>query len=308
MNMSNSYEALRSGAGWFEPERARYIALSGTDRVEWLQGQITNDLRGLAPGDTIGGCLCSATGQLLAILRIWTFEDSLVVGCNGTGADRFLERCADMVILEDVVASEIIPTRGVLSIQGPLADEEVFALFGAQVASCGLSADGTMILRHDRSGRGGWDLLLQRPWESDLPHFEPSTVEIARIEAGIPLEGVDTTPKTLPPELGPAFEEEHISYRKGCYTGQEVLMRIHSRGHTNKTWVGVRAEAEVLPGDPVRTKDGRDVGQVTSAAVSPALGPIAAATVRNEALSESEVVVGAKEIAAVLQPMPLLRS
>ena len=83
--------------------------------------------------------------------------------------------------------------------------------------------------------------------------------------------------RTLPPEMGPAFEAAHVSYTKGCYTGQEVLMRIHSRGHTNKTWVGFVLDKAVTAGARIG-----ELGEVTSACISPRLGPIALGTVRNE--------------------------
>ncbi|MFW5697790.1 MAG: glycine cleavage T C-terminal barrel domain-containing protein [Fimbriimonadaceae bacterium] len=99
---------------------------------------------------------------------------------------------------------------------------------------------------------------------------------------GIPRFGVDTHDKTLPPELGPEFDRKHVSYAKGCYTGQEVLMRIHSRGHTNKTWVGLRAD-KPLPTSAKLSSNGQAVGEISRSAYSPAFGFIGAATVRNQA-------------------------
>jgi folate-binding protein YgfZ len=122
---------------------------------------------------------------------------------------------------------------------------------------------------------------------------DAASYEAARIERGVPKRGVDYTNKTLPAELGHMFELEHVSYSKGCYVGQEVLMRIHSRGHTNKTWVGLLLDEAVQPGSAVSSEARKDAGVVTSAAISPQLGPIAGAMLRNEASREgAKVKVG----------------
>jgi folate-binding protein YgfZ len=135
--------------------------------------------------------------------------------------------------------------------------------------------------------------------------LSPEGYELATLEAGIPRFGIDTNDKTLPPELGPHFESNHVSYTKGCYTGQEVLMRMHSRGHTNKTWVGLKASAPISPGTRV-SYEGKDVGTVHRAALSPAFGHIASATLRNEATAEG-TKVQAGDTAAEVVTMPFLR-
>jgi folate-binding protein YgfZ len=128
---------------------------------------------------------------------------------------------------------------------------------------------------------------------------------LATLEAAIPLAGVDFSERTLPPELGPHFESRYVSYNKGCYVGQEVLMRIKARGHTNKTWVGLKADKEIREGAKV-TRQGKEVGVVHRAALSPAFGHIASATLRNEAKQEGTQVQIGGEPATVVQ-MPFLR-
>jgi len=129
---------------------------------------------------------------------------------------------------------------------------------------------------------------------------------IGRLENGVPLRGIDYTEKTLPPELGPAFEAKHVSYNKGCYTGQEVLMRMHSRGHTNKTWVGLLLESPV-EGKAKVQMNGEDVGTITSAAMSPEFGAIAGAMLRNEATQDGTVVqVG--EVKGRVTQMPIRKN
>jgi folate-binding protein YgfZ len=129
-----------------------------------------------------------------------------------------------------------------------------------------------------------------------------------RIERGSPRWGVDIREKTLPPEMGASFVERTVSYQKGCYTGQEVLMRIKSRGHTNRTWTGLVCESPVDADSQVGSSVRESAGFVTSSAVSPDFGPIAAAMLHNEAAVEgTEVVVvsAGKEVKAVVRPFPL---
>lgn len=125
-----------------------------------------------------------------------------------------------------------------------------------------------------------------------LPEGDLADYYMATLENSTPLSAFDYNEKTLLPELGPAFVGRTVSYTKGCYTGQEVLMRVHSRGHTNKTWVVLRAEGEVTAGDPV-TWEGETVGKVTRSAKSPALGWLAAAVLPNRAIGPgTELLIG----------------
>lgn len=264
---------LAQGAVEF-PADSVLLELTGSDRRSWLQGQVTQDLRGLAPWGMTRACLCSPTGQLQADLAIWDAEDRLLISTDPECAHAVLQRARDLVIMEDVSCRAL--ALSLVSVQGPSAGEH---LDGASLA-----------LSNDRSGYGGYDL-----WGSGLTTLNLSTIskdaaEIARIEAGIPRYGTDMGPRTLPPELGKKFESERISYSKGCYTGQEVLMRIHSRGHTNKTLVGLILDGPVEKGSTVEGG-----GEVTSACLSPRLGPIALATLRNElATKGTKVKVGAR--------------
>ena len=282
MATTAGYEALRSKAVILPDLDLAVIELTGEDRLDWLQGQATNDLRGLKPGDSKSFCLCEATGQIVAVCDLWVEQDRLLIVTDRAPAPHVLKRAETMVILEDVVARDLTPDFRMLSVQGPEADLHKPDVRG-----------GVILLNSPRLSSSGWDLWvpshLMLPL-ADLPILRTSDYEIARLEAGIPKFGVDYTAKTLPPELGPSFESKHVSYNKGCYMGQEVLMRIHSRGHTNKTWVGLILEGPVQPGAKVSHSGREDAGVVTSVAISPALGPLAGATLRNEAARDGELV------------------
>jgi len=225
-----------------------------------------------------------------------------------------------MVILEDVEAKDLTSEFALFTVQGPNASRALqrhIPLPTLDAADAEGENGPVTVLRSDRTGSGGWDLLVPRS-NSALPAalrktFEPilpEAFDAARLEAGIPAAGRDWDCRTLPPELGPAFEASHISYRKGCYTGQEVLMRIHSRGHTNRTWVALISDRPMGAGSGVSHPRRKDAGVVTSSCHSPDFGFVAGAMLRNEALSEGDSVFvqnGRETIEAEIRYMPILR-
>ncbi|MBI1757102.1 MAG: hypothetical protein HY248_03810 [Fimbriimonas ginsengisoli] len=314
----DSYAPLHQVVAWLTPHDAALIELTGDDRLDWLQGQATNDLRGLEPGESKAFCLCEPTGQLLAICRVWVLRDRLLIETEAACAPAVLRRAEDMVVTEDVAARDLTPYLRVVSLIGPKSTAIIQQLAGVHPGDAIEVAlkDVPMIrLLSPRAGGEGWDVW----WPADAPNplatrlahvpaISHEAFEAARLEAGIPRFGLDWDSKVLPPELGPAFEAEHVSYNKGCYTGQEVLMRMHSRGHTNRTWRGLIADGPIKPGDPVRHPAREAAGRITSVARSPRLGWIAGAMLRNEAAGVGdtvEVISGEMSVKARVGAFPL---
>ncbi len=295
------YKKVTEDRGVLPADGKGLVELSGDDALEWLQGQATNDLRNLSEEKPISFCLCEPTGQLLAVCDLWKYKERLLIATDNAAA--FIERAASMVILEDVEARDLSDEYELLSVHGPTADGYL-DFFKNSVKSLDVDPEECIVLHHDKFDLSAHDIWVPRKWGSSFATVSLEAFEILRVESGVPKRGVDYTSKTLPPELGPAFESKHVSYNKGCYTGQEVLMRIHSRGHTNKTWVGLLVESPVKVGDRVLLK-GKEVGAITSAVVSPKLGAIAAATLRNEATANGmEVLVG--DVKGTVKAMPLI--
>ncbi len=294
------YNLLRGSCGWFKVEDSGLLRISGEDRKAWLQGQCTNDMRRLATGGSMHFCVCTATGQLVAPCIVFDLPAAeerpaqYALIAPKTTVPALLERAETTVIMEDVQVEDITGEFEWFTVQGPAATSELSELLELPALDAGVATKSVLCLRHDRTGYGGWDLLFPKGAAKKLlakiEEVNAAAIDICRLEAGIPLFRVDMNEKTLPPEMGPAFEAKHISYTKGCYTGQEVLMRIHSRGHTNKTWVALVVDSEVQPGDIVSHGTREDAGVITCAVVSPRFGRIAGAMVRNEAAQDGEVV------------------
>ncbi|MBL8068213.1 MAG: hypothetical protein JNM28_07170 [Armatimonadetes bacterium] len=268
MGLTETISRLASGSLSF-PTSDQAIRITGRDAISWLQGQVTQDLAKLADGP-VSACLCLPTGQLQTLLRIAETGDGLLV--ITPHPELLLQRIEDFVIVEDVAGINLGP---VSSTQG--------------VGSTGLAF-------HDRSGFGGYDSI-----EGDgTPEIPDEQIHALEIAAGIPRLGLDTSAKTLPPELGPAFEAEYVSYTKGCYVGQEVLHRIHARGHVNRQWVALVSDSTIpcgeIPG----------AGVIHRSAPHPNYGFIASATLRSES-AEPGTKIAIAGTAAVVDEMPLFR-
>lgn len=314
-----SYDLLRDDCLRFPTENLAVVELSGEDRKGWLQGQSTNNLRSLDFGASSAFCLVEPTGQIISICDIWSIKDRFLLTMPATSIDGFMKRVEQMVVIEDVYA-RVLDEHTLVSLQGPSATARLslsIALPTLDAHETEFEGSEVAVLRSNRAGQGGWDVLVPPMAKGALAKLsqlagaaDPIAAEIVRIEAGIPRFGTDVTPKTMPPELGAAFEARHVNYNKGCYTGQEVLMRIHSRGHTNKTWMGLVSDDPFDVGDAVSHSLRADVGVVSSAAFSPAMGYIGAATLRNETASDVEwVTIQTRRgpIQAEVREMPILR-
>ncbi|MCH8275395.1 MAG: aminomethyl transferase family protein [Armatimonadetes bacterium] len=300
-SIENEYRLLREACGWIDFSAAAKFRFTGEDRKSWLQGQVSNDMQHLTDGGFVQFCILKPTGQIIADADLWALPDEYVAVVPGSQREATLDRLEKMLILEDVAIQDLSQDHGLISVQGPEASRvlgERLPLPHLDAGTVELSGGALRLMRQDCTGSGGWSLLFD---EASAPAvigllegIRPVGFEawqIARLECGIPLYGRDMNEKTLVMEMGAHFVESHVNLEKGCYTGQEVVMRIHSRGHTNRTWMGLKPESPVSPGDAVSHATRDDVGKVTSSAVSPAFGPIAAATLRNVAAVENESVI-----------------
>lgn len=277
----------------------------GADRLGWLQGQTTQDVAQLAPGAVAEACLCEATGQVRAAVSLLVEASQVSVSSAAAKAHILTDLAEETVFMEDVQVVDCPEFIWSVSLAGPLANGFIKEL--------GLSEEEGVMVPTWRFGGGG-DLFFSETAHraidalGEIPELSAAEVEAVKIEFGVPDEERELSRRLLPPELGPNFDRRHIHYQKGCYTGQEVLMRIHARGHTNRTWVGLILESPVEHDDPVSAGTREKAGFVTSCAVSPEFGPIAAALLHNEcAHSGVEVRVNTAlgDVKGIVRQLPL---
>ncbi|MDQ2986016.1 MAG: hypothetical protein M3R13_04760 [Armatimonadota bacterium] len=216
----------------------RYFRVAGPDRIEWLQGQITQDLRLIPVGGWAQCAALTPTGQMVADGAVHIFENEVLLGLDRRASDTASEILSRRIVMEDV-EFQAVPDL-VTSIIG---DGE------------GLPAPHILGGCNDSFGSEKID--------AEMSHDD---YNIARIEAAVPLFGVDYDSKTLAMELGKHFVATRIAFGKGCYTGQEIVERIRSRGRTHRTWAGLRSAEPLEKVDGVR---------ITSSVLSPRLGHIA---------------------------------
>lgn len=248
----SEYKLLSSQGGAFSLDDYAVIEFTGEEWKDWLQGQITNDIRLLTIERPLSFCLCKPTGQIIApgVLHLVNDKGWMIVPL--VCAPAVLLRVEQMVILEECFA-EILETDLVHIIPG----------------TSGLSAKRTIWSGMDSP----------EPFDGEL--FSYQVVLLASLEAKVPLWGLDISEANFPAELGPEFEASNMSYTKGCYTGQEINHRLHSRGHTNKTWGVFHADHEMANGDEIIDTEGNKVGLATRSAEHPTHGWLVGAFVRN---------------------------
>ncbi len=301
------HAALRETAGVIDLSFRSRICLTGADRVRFLHGQVTNDVKKLRTGEGCYSAITTAKGKMESDLNIFALADELLLDFEPGLTEKISARLEKFIVADDVQIVDVAPHYGLLSVQGPRAVEIIRALNlfpeipTQQLDSIKIS-DATLgeiyLTSNSRLGTSGFDLfvpnnslgavadkLIAAAKQVGGRAVGWTAFETARIEAAIPRFGADMDETNIPLECG--IESRAIVYNKGCYIGQEVINRIHSVGHVNRELRGLRL-ADDLKRLPARGDKlfhaGKEVGYVTSAVKSPALNAnIALGYVRREA-------------------------
>jgi tRNA-modifying protein YgfZ len=290
-----AYAALRGGAGVVDRSDRGRLLLTGKDRRAYLQGLLTNDIEALAPGAGCYAAYLTAQGRMIADLFVFETGDSVVIDLEGDVAAGVRDKLAQFIFSEDVEVADISAGTVQFGVYGPRAGE----------ASVAAGALARYVIPRDDFGIAGFDLIAGRERGDALlaalhaagaVDVDREVAEIARIEAGRPKFGVDMDTDTIPLEAG--IDDRAISRTKGCYVGQEVIIRVLDRGHGRVARRLVQLSFDpVAPvphaGEAIRSGE-REIGRITSAVRSPALGrPIALGYVhRDFAAPGTAVTVG----------------
>lgn len=320
------YAALRRSAVVFDMSTLGKLRITGGDRIAYLQGQLSQDILPLQqPGRGAYACLLKPTGQVLSDMVLFSTGDAVFALTPPHTRRTVQERLEQFVIMEEVEIEDVTESSVLWHVAGPLSASRLEPFGVAEASPLWHSREVTWrgrplhVVRTDRCGEQGYDLLAPAESASDLRQalldvgVQPAGVEafnVRRVEAGIPLFGVDMDESTIPLEAG--LGERAISFTKGCYAGQEVIHRIFSRGHTNRSLTGLRLSAEVLPpyGVTISAGDRQDAGWVTSVVRSLSLDAvIALGYLRNEYTAPGTTVVVQHEpspIAAQVVPLPFV--
>jgi folate-binding protein YgfZ len=287
------FHALLSGCGLYDLSWRAKIAVTGGDRVRWLNGMVTNNVRDLAPGHGVYAFLLNAQGRIQADLYVFQRGDSLLVDTERGQREKILQLFDHFIIADDV---EIADISGILTALGLTGPESRHVLERAGIAVPDLAhlqfADvvwqlacqqkTVTLLRSGEEARESWQIWIAPEYAGELwsallkagaRAIGTSALNLFRISRGIPQFGEDIRERDLPQETE---QTRALNFTKGCYLGQEIVERIRSRGAVHRQFTAFVAEgtlpepgAKILAGENTEEKE---VGEITSGAVLPLPG------------------------------------
>jgi len=276
------FRALLAGCALFDMSWQAKLVLSGEDRVRWLNGMVTNNVRDLAPGHGVYSFLLNAQGRIQGDLVTYNRGDYLLVTTDREQAPAIGAIFDRYIIMDDVEVADISDKLATIGVAGPKA-REVWSAAGIDVADlqAGQVSDmvwrdvGISVARSSQPHMDGYEIWFSaenadKVWVAlQSAGAEPvgsEALELYRIVNGVPRFGVDLRERDLPQETG---QQHALNFAKGCYIGQEIVERIRARGNVHRAFTGFELQGEPpQPGTKVRAND-KDVGEITSAARVP---------------------------------------
>jgi folate-binding protein YgfZ len=250
---------------FFDLSARTKLRVTGADRLRYLNGQISNDLRKATENWALHACVLTAKGKINAEVFIVREGESFLIDSGAEMREQLAARLERYVIADDVLIEDVTEQFALLHLIGDATDD-VLA--------------GSRAVESDRYGVPGMDLwtdaakhdLVLQSLRARFSFCSADEEEALRIERGIPRWGHELTEEIIPTEAN--LESSTIDYAKGCYIGQEVISRIKMSGQTNKRLCGLitTAAAGLRPGLRLFSLDARDAGWVTSVAMSKRLG------------------------------------
>lgn len=296
----NEYRQIHEGAVIGAVQPRAQLAVAGKDRASFLQGLLTNDVEALEPGTGCYAAWLTPQGRMLTDLHVLESGGMMLLDVPQFAAEACLARLEQFHFSEEVVMSSLAGSLAGVWLHGPKAPSALEAVLeGAQGLAEWPSyrhrplvyrGEPAVVVRIDQLGVPGFCVYVSPASEGSLMTSlaasgavvaGPESIDLARIEAGYPLFGVDMDTDTIPLEAG--IEDRAISTSKGCYVGQEVIIRVLHRGHGRvaKRLITLSVDSPTQAGTRVFAGE-REVGRVTSAGVSPRAGAVALAYVHRD--------------------------
>jgi glycine cleavage system T protein len=326
---SAEYRAVRDGgAGLIDLSSHARIEVSGAEAVQFLNGLVTNDMKTLTDGAWMPAAFPTPQGRLIASTRVIRRRDAFLFETEAISHASLLKTLERFTLAGDFRVKDLTEERAQLSIQGASAGEIIGQVLGEEAGSLErLRAVETLwkdtsvsVIRATHTGEDGFDLFVDAAQASLLwqelraAGAQPigfDALEILRIEAGLPRYGLDMDETNVVTEAG---LDDAVSYTKGCYTGQEIIARIHWRGHVAKKLTGLVfvREGNIERDAKIRTEaDGKEIGRITSTTFSPRLHrQVALGYVKYDYLKPGtrvNVASGNEEREATVTELPLVR-
>jgi aminomethyltransferase len=289
------HQVVRAHAGLIDLSCCGAIRIGGKEGAQFLHGLVTNDVKGLAKGSGMNAAFLTGHGKVRALCRILNLGDEYLVITDPHTHEKVFKYVFPFSYAGDFKVEDASDQYRILSVQGPksllvmkeVCFEPVPALEEHAWIRTLIAGQHVLVARASHTGEQGYDILvaaegLKDVWDfvllkgafHKITPFGQQALDSLRIEAGIPVYGVDVDETNMMLEASLA---DAVSFTKGCYTGQEAVAMATYRGHVSKKLSGLAVASEAVParGDKV-IKEGKEVGQVTSALRSETLGSIIA--------------------------------
>jgi folate-binding protein YgfZ len=327
-DFSAEYRAGKESVAVFDTNWHAIFRLTGRDRVRYLHAITSNNVKDLGEGYGLLALLLNPQGRILAELEVYALKESLLVLSHGSVRERTAATLKKYILGSQVTLEDLTGTLGTLAVEGPhaasvIAEATGLALGGfSELATQEVEIAGVASHLVRRSHFGGLGAQIIAPQEhldllwstllgnAHAQHGLPAgmrALNALRLESGVPWFPMDFNDGMIPHEA--VLENTHISFSKGCYTGQEIVERVRSRGHVNRKRVSLKFSASSPPEPGAKLQaGGADVGVVTSSAFSPAtdtaIGMGYLRRERNATGSIVEVEGGTAEVIAVSTTAP----
>lgn len=319
------FAALLNGCGIHDLGFRARISLTGGDRVRWMNGMVTNNIRDLAVGRGLYAFLLNPQGRILGDMYVYNRGESLVVETDRSQVEKIIATFDHFIIMDDVEVANISETQTALGVAGPRSRELLNAVGIAvpemeplHVATpkcvCDCDCMECTVIRGEDAERESYEIWLDpkdvhKTWQALISAgatpVGSEALEMQRIAAGIPLYGVDIRERDLPQETE---QMRALNFNKGCYVGQEIVERIRSRGNVHRKFTGflVEGAVEILAGTKIVSAE-KEVGEITSVAVlrtGPDEQTVALGYIRREVgLPGREVTIGTFSATVIQLPL-----
>lgn len=281
-DIASEFQALLAGAGVYDLGWRAKIVLTGEDRVRWLNGMVTNNIRDLAAGRGVYTFLLNPQGHIQADLYAYNRGDSLLLDTDHAQLEKLLGIFDHYIIMDDVEVTNACEKLTAVGVAGRKAREilgkcglDVSDLEPLQFQDVAWREVGLTLVRGDNPFVETYELWLapdhvawlwQALVDAGARPAGTSALELLRIASGIPRYGQDIRERDLPQETE---QQRALHFSKGCYVGQEIVERIRSRGNVHRMFAAFAVEGALSALGTKIQHDGKDIGEITSAAALP---------------------------------------
>ncbi|MDE0187259.1 MAG: aminomethyltransferase family protein [Candidatus Poribacteria bacterium] len=285
------HRAVRTGVGIIDFSHRGRVRLTGEDRAKYLHRIISNDVEGLSVGEGNYATILTNRGKLIADMSVYVLEEAITIETNADTTQILAQELDKYLIADDVVIENVTARTGMIGIHGPKSADLLRNAYGLNVdelhehhtAAHRVEGRWMVCIRQNETGEIGynlyaasasmewlWDAALTKGREFGVYPVGLTALNSLRIEAGIRRYGSELTDAIIPLE---AELNNALDFEKGCYIGQEIVARMHYRGHPNRLLRGFKIDHDTPPAQGSRIFNGeKEVGWITSAVNSPTLG------------------------------------